>query len=351
MKVYNDYASKNIDKPAFIEVLRLVQSFVWRRFILGLPTSVLNKIFMTLYDKIDPENYLPSIQKILTSKSGTQKFPQDQEVLDSLKSKDIYSFQPKNKFYFFEKLENYNNNEIVVINGNNDITIEHIFPQKPDSSWRNDLKLSDLAFLEENLHTMANLTLSGNNGPLSNKSFPEKKEMNKDNGEQGYIYSRLWLNRYLKEIERWDREAWEERYKILSDRFLEIWSRPQIKTEDENPNVETNIFDADDPTSKKLEYAIFMGERLEINNVTSLYVEVFRMLFTLQPETFFNHSELRGKINICKEPDRLIAPEPISDTYFIEKNIGSNVYKFDRIEQALTIFNLEDELIIKYADN
>jgi len=123
MKVYDDYASKNIDKPAFIEVLRLVQSFVWRRFILGLPTSVLNQIFMALYDKIAPENYLPSIQKILTSKSGAHRFPQDQEVLDSLKSKDIYSFQPKNRFYFFEKLENYNNKEIVVINGNNDITI------------------------------------------------------------------------------------------------------------------------------------------------------------------------------------------------------------------------------------
>jgi len=232
------------------------------------------------------------------------------------------------------------------------LPLQHIFPQKPDSSWRNDLGPSDLAFLEENLHTMANLTLSGNNGPLSNKSFPEKKEMNKGNGEQGYIYSRLWLNRYLKEIERWDREAWEERYKILSDRFLKIWSRPQIEIDANRDNSEVNIFDAVPLQNyQKLEYAIFMGERLEINNVTSLYVEVFRMLFTLQPETFFNHSELRGKINICKEPDRLIAPEPISDTYYIEKTVGNSASKFERIKQALTIFNLEDELIIKYADN
>jgi len=41
---------------------------------------------------------------------------------------------------------------------------------------------------------------------------------------------------------------------------------------------------------------------------------------------------------------------PINDTYFIEGNID-NKGKFDRIKQALTIFDLEDELMIKYAEN
>jgi hypothetical protein len=36
------------------------------------------------------------------------------------------------------------------------------------------------------LNTIANLTLSGNNGALSNKSFLAKKEMNVDGNEQGY---------------------------------------------------------------------------------------------------------------------------------------------------------------------
>lgn len=40
---------------------------------------------------------------------------------------------------------------------------------------------------------------------------------------------------------------------------------------------------------------------------------------------------------------------PLNYTYFIETNIDSNG-KFDRIKLALTIFGLEDELFIKYAE-
>ena len=63
MKVYDDYSNSIIDKATFIRILDLVQSFTWRRFIIGLPTNALNKIFMSLYDKVEQENYLFSIQK------------------------------------------------------------------------------------------------------------------------------------------------------------------------------------------------------------------------------------------------------------------------------------------------
>ena len=62
MKVYDDYSTTLIDKPTFLKVLDLIQSFTWRRFILGLPTNALNKIFMNLCDKVDKANYICSIQ-------------------------------------------------------------------------------------------------------------------------------------------------------------------------------------------------------------------------------------------------------------------------------------------------
>lgn len=65
MKVYDDYANSTIDKQTLIKILDLIQSFVWRRFIVGLDTKSLNKIFMNLYDKVDTSNYLYSIQKSL----------------------------------------------------------------------------------------------------------------------------------------------------------------------------------------------------------------------------------------------------------------------------------------------
>ena len=348
MKVYDDYDSEIIDKSTFLEVLRLIQSFVWRRFIVGLPTNALNKIFMTLYDRIDRKDYLLSIQKALIMKSGQQRFPKDGEILQSLKSKNSYSVKPKSRYYFFEKLENHKNNESVVIDGNDKITIEHIFPQTPDESWSNELEQSELESLKEDyLHTIANLTLSGNNGPLGNKSFREKKNMNKNNGEQGYIYSRL--NQDLRKIEKWNLKTLKRRRKILSERFLEIWSYPKIEIENDDPNVEINIFDADDPTNKKLEYVIFLGKRIELREVTKLYELVFKKLFELDPDKL-SSPPLGESIKLTENPSpkALGSPLQVSDTYFIESHLA-NVAKFDRIKQALEIFDRKDKLFIKYA--
>jgi len=131
MKVYDDYYNSIIDQQTFIKILDLIQTFVWRRFIVGLARSALNKIFMTLYDKVDASNYLYSIQASLLQMSRSQKFPRDVEVTDALKVKDVYNIKSKNRIYLLERLENFENSERVEIDGNPNITIEHIFPQNP----------------------------------------------------------------------------------------------------------------------------------------------------------------------------------------------------------------------------
>jgi uncharacterized protein with ParB-like and HNH nuclease domain len=165
MKVYDDYSKGIIDKETFINVLNLIQSFTWRRFILGLPTNALNKIFMNLYEKVETDNYLFSIQKSLLQRTGVQRFPKNAELIDALKVKDVYNIKSKNRTYLLERLENYNNREPVFIEGNDDITIEHIFPQNPDMKWKIELGNDEFNFIKDNfLNTIANLTLSGNNG-------------------------------------------------------------------------------------------------------------------------------------------------------------------------------------------
>lgn len=351
MKVYEDYSNSLIDKPTFISVLSLVQSFTFRRFILGLPTNALNKIFMTLYDKVEQENYLTSIQRSLMQRSGVQRFPRNTETINALKEKDVYNIKPKNRTYLLERIENFQNTEPVIIEGNSDITIEHIFPQNPDPKWKIELGADEYNFIKENyLNTIGNLTLSGNNGKLGNKPFTDKQVMNVDGKEQGYKFSRLWLNRELKEKTKWDKEEIEIRANQIAERFLKIWEIPDIEVEEQSNNDEVNIFDADDPKHKKLEYAIFFNQKLDVTQVAKLYIEVFKQLFDLQPETFFT-SEIGNRLSLTKNPeaDGLRQAVPISDTYFIEANID-NVGKFDRIKQALTIFGFEDELMIKYAD-
>ena len=349
LQVYDDYSKQLIDKTAFIAVLELVQNFTWRRFMLGLPTNALNKIFMNLYDKVDPSNYLYSIQKTLMQRPGVQRFPKDKEVSDALRIKDLYNIKSKNRIYLLERIENHNNHEPVTIEGNERITTEHIFPQNPDPKWRLELGEENYKTIKDNyLNTLANLTLSGNNGKLGNKYFVEKRDL----PDGGYKDSRLWLNKHLAQLESWDLPQLEQRLELLTDRFLTIWQYPDIgeELEAEQSNEEVNIFEADDPKFKKLEYAIFLDRKLEVTQVAKLYTEVLRILFELQPETFYS-TDLGERINLVKGEQAskaLRQVAEIAENYFVESNID-NIGKFDRIKHALTVFNLEDELSIKYA--
>jgi len=347
IKVYDDYFNSVIDKEIFLAVLDLVQSFTWRRFIIGLPTNALNKIFMSLYDKVEHTNYLFSIQKSLLQRTGVQRFPKNTEVIDALKVKDVYNIKSKNRTYLLERLENFENREPVLIDGNQDITIEHIFPQNPDPKWKIELGNDEFNFIKENyLNTIGNLTLSGNNGKLGNKSFIDKRDLE----EAGYKDSRLWLNKYLTILDKWDKAEIERRFNLIAERVLKIWGIPNIVIDEKADTNEISIFDAEEPKHKRLEYAVFFDQKIQVTQVTKLYVEVFRQLFELQPETFFT-TELGSRIGLTKQPTEGNPRQPIeiNDTYFIESNIDSNS-KFDRIKQALTIFDFEDELTIKYAE-
>lgn len=350
LEVYNDYASNIINKTTLIEMLELLQSFTWRRFVIGLPTNSLNKIFMRLYEDVDSSDYVVSFQKALLKKKSSQRFPRDKEVIATLKDRDMYGIQTKNRTYLLEKLENFENREPVKIEGNTDITVEHIFPQNPDPKWKITLGDEEYAVMKEKyLNTIANLTLSGNNGKLSNKYFTEKRDMNIDEKEQGYKFSRLWLNKHLSSLEKWDTEEIEKRFALIADRFLKIWKFPPVFLDEiTNENEEMNIFDADDPTHKKLEYAIFFDQKIDVKMITDLYIDVTKTLFELNPESFFT-DEIENKLTLTKHPEDCREIIALNDTYFIERHMSSKD-KFDRIKLLLNAMDLNDELFIKYSN-
>lgn len=348
LPVYNDYTDNILDKTTFINILKLIQSYVWRRFILALPTNALNKMFLNLYSDINKSDYYHSIERALIKKKSIQRFPNNKEIEFALAEKDVYNIQTKNSIYFLELLENYNNKEHVIINDPN-ITIEHIFPQNPDDKWFDELDEFSIKEINEKfLHTISNLTLSGNNGALGNKIFSEKKVLNKDGKEQGYKFSRLWLNNYLNEIDEWNIDHIKKRYSILLDRFLNIWKYPDIEISDEYENEEDfNIFDAPDPRNKKLDYFIFKDEKIITNEVSKMYYHVIKTLFDENPSTF-SHSDLKSVMGISSNANDLRAPFKINSSYYVESNID-NTNKFRRLKYILTKFDCEDELLINFS--
>ncbi len=347
LQVFEDSENGLLSKEELIKILKLIQSYTWRRFIVGLPTSSLNKIFMTLYSEVDTEEYYESIAKALIKKKGSAKFPSNEDLKTALKDKDLYNTQPKNRNYLFEMLENFNNREFVNTN-NERITIEHIFPKNPNEDWSQDLSSDEyFLFKEKYLNTIANLTLSGNNGALGNKSFLSKKEMNLDNNEQGYLYSRLWLNSYLKSIDQWNVSKYEERLNIIYQRFINIWEFPDIEIFEIEETEEQNIFDADSPTHKTLEYFIFENTKVEEDTIAQMYFYVIRSLYHKNSQLLISNQSV---IKITRNSLDFRAPQEIFNGWFVESNIDSQS-KFMLIKKLLSLFEMEDELFIKYVSD
>lgn len=346
LQVFEDAENGLISLNELIKILKLIQSYIWRRFVVGLPTNALNKIFMSLYSEVDTEAYYDSIALALKKKRGSAKFPTNEDLKTALKDKDLYNIQSKNRNYMFELLENYNNREHVNT-ANENITIEHIFPQTPNNEWNKTITPDNyFMFKEKYLNTIANLTLSGNNGALSNKCFMDKKEMNKQGAEQGYNYSRLWLNDYLKTIDSWDITNYNERFNLIYSRFLKIWEYPDIIIPVSENTDEQNLFNAEIPTHKKLEYFIFENTKVDEEAIAQMYFYVIEKLYQKNAQLIL---EAKDIFKITRNPSDFRVPQELQSGYFMESNIDSNS-KFSTLKKLLALFELEDELLIKYAD-
>jgi hypothetical protein len=173
------------------------------------------------------QKYFEIFKYILIKKDSNQRFPDNKEFQDKIVSKDIYNVQSKNKIYLLEQLENYNNREKVRVEelvNNNKLTIEHVMPQTLTPDWKKELGENWMKIYEKYLNTLGNITLTAYNSEYSNKSFIEKKDMDK-----GFRESRLFLNKYLSIIEEWNEKNIRDRAEKLRDRALEIWEYPSTE--------------------------------------------------------------------------------------------------------------------------
>lgn len=222
LKLCDDYSRQILIKEDFKKILQVVISYLWRRAICEIPTNSLSKTFATLYQAMDKEDYVNSIIKAFVFKSSYKRFPSDYEVREKLQIKDIYHFRLRK--YLLEALENYYHKEPIDLNTAN-YTIEHIMPQNIEHnlSWQQMLGEDWQEVHSLYLHTLGNLTITGYNAEMSNKSFGEKV-----NGESGFKHSHLKLNESIAQCDVWNKKAIQRRTNILTDIILKIWKYPEF---------------------------------------------------------------------------------------------------------------------------
>lgn len=223
LPVYNDYATGIITKDEFSEIISLVENYVFRRAICGIPTNSLNKTFATLYKSFQKTNYLEGVKVAFQIMDSYKRYPTDSEFEKEIVAKDVYNFRNRN--YLLSRLENFKRKELVNVD---DYTIEHILPQNSDLSneWQTMLGVKWKEVQEQYLHSLGNLTLTGYNSELSDRPFNQKKTI-----EGGFNDSPIRLNEFLRKVDVWNEEQIQSRAKELADKAKQIWYAPNLSQE------------------------------------------------------------------------------------------------------------------------
>ncbi|GAA7696666.1 hypothetical protein BTM156_13130 [Helicobacter pylori] len=221
LELYSDYSDGVLSKDDFIPIIALIESYICRRAVCGLGTNSLNKVFPSFTKHIQKDEYFKSLKAHFGSLTEKQRFPNDDEFKKLFITIDFYNF--KKKKYFFERLEKFETEEPV---NTQECTIEHIMPQTLEEEWERDLGENFQAIHDKYLHTIGNLTLTGYNSKYSNRSFQEKRDM-----EKGFKQSPLKLNQSLKDLESFGEKEIEKRANDLADWALKIWTYPKLDAE------------------------------------------------------------------------------------------------------------------------
>jgi len=223
LPIYNDYKDEVISKTELIEIIHLVESYVFRRAICGIPTNSMNKTFSNLYKSVQKDKYVESVKASFQLLESYKRFPLDAEFEKEIIMKDVYNFRSRN--YLLSKLENYKRKELVNVDN---YTIEHVMPQNPNLSeeWRNMLGENWKTVQESYLHTIGNLTLTGYNSELSDRPYRQKKTI-----EGGFNDSPIRLNDTLRKAELWREEEILSRAKELAFKASGIWTSPDLTEE------------------------------------------------------------------------------------------------------------------------
>jgi len=177
LDAYHDYKNQHLTVDELNAIVRLVESYVFRRAICAIPTSSLNKTFAGLAKLLKKDRYLESLQATFMLLPSYRRFPSDDEFQRDIKLRDLYNFRSRS--YWLRRLENHGRKERVVVE---DYTIEHILPQNENLSqeWRTDLGPEWQRIQQTWLHTLGNLTLTGYNSEYSDHSFIYKRDQVND---------------------------------------------------------------------------------------------------------------------------------------------------------------------------
>jgi uncharacterized protein with ParB-like and HNH nuclease domain len=214
---YEDYNDGQFALTDFIASMAVLFSFIVRRMVVGVPSNSLSGLFITRC-KTKPVTETPAawLSASLAKEDKNRRWPTDLEFADRWVHSGVYGSRVCQ--VILECLEeSYGHHELVSFEKS---SIEHVMPQTLTPAWHEMLGSSAANAHAEWLHTIGNLTLTGYNPELSNRSYGEKRTF--------FTGSHFELNRHFGGYENWTVQEIETRAKALLNIGLQLWPRPEI---------------------------------------------------------------------------------------------------------------------------
>lgn len=243
MYLIKNKAALNINDNQITKLIHLLAKYFVRRNVTDYPnTRDLTRIFMDIISKIEEGGFVGDavMTTIIDILSSPNNCASDEQLEKSLKG-DVYKDNVGATRYILCKLAE----SAMTQESWTDLwkrtdkkvfvwTIEHIFPEGDNipQCWVDMIANGDrnLAnqYREDYTHKIGNLTITGYNSTLGNKSFEEKRDRKSKDGQRFIGYKNgLEINKEIAQKEQWTIDDIQKRTDKLVAELLNVYKFPE----------------------------------------------------------------------------------------------------------------------------
>ncbi|OOC32154.1 DUF262 domain-containing protein [Helicobacter pylori] len=324
LRCARDFEEGKLDYENFCEILQILISYFVRRSVCGDSTPTLTRVLYSLYRQLENVS-ADALKQYLGKSVGRTAFPNDDKIKVAFLVRNAYAANQVCKFILLE-IEKLSNAEPPK---EENLEVEHFYPKTPTQEWRD--RVGDyFTFEQDYLNNFGNLTLSGQNQRLGNKSYDEKIALMEQ-------YSSLHLNDYfINNTHSWGIEEVKARSGYLADQFCQVGLFKDLPKEYRTREINKTL--DDDLTSHNLQSVkLPNGQRCMARNAKELARAVIDYLLENAREAFESYTDEepryicwdKAKAQLRDRDGTCFVPFEKYGFYFVSgaslQNVGSNL--------------------------
>ncbi|WRD43649.1 DUF262 domain-containing protein [Helicobacter pylori] len=324
LRCARDFEEGKLDYENFCEILQILTSYFVRRSVCGDSTPTLTRVLYSLYRQLENVS-ADALKRYLGRSVGQMAFPNDDKIKAAFIVRNAYATNQVCKFILLE-IEKLSNAEPPK---EENLEVEHFYPKTPTQEWRD--RVGDyFTFEQDYLNNFGNLTLSGQNQRLGNKSYEAKIALMEE-------HSSLHLNDYfINNTHSWGIEKVRKRSEYLADQFCQVGLFKDLPKEYRTREINKTL--DDDLTSHNLQSVKLPNDQRRMaRNAKELASVVIDYLLENAREAFESYTDEepryicwdKAKAQLRDRDGTLVVPFEKYGFYFVSnasyQTVGSNL--------------------------